>query len=573
MRIFLGVLFLPIATVLIAEYVLRSNVLQAPKPIGPLFVRLLDPYVAYRAVFLQRWSLLAVAFAGTVLLTLLFARRLVSAWHNQIIARLAGTSLDTSLETLSRRRFDLKSALAATPAGSYFVGRDIRNKPVYLSESDLDTHGHIMGHTGSGKTQSVLLPLMFQDLLRGKGLLFMDAKGSTENVLTLKAMAAATHRHRELKIFSLGDPESSHTYNPAYLGTRGDPIRAAERVFSVLELTHEFYGKQAQKFLRNLFVLLAGTGKAFHLQDIRQCIVHPKVLRHAMAMSDERRARVELESQLKSLGNRAVEALSGLDVALAQYDHPLLNVYQPDIVLEDVLNERQVVYFNLPEGEYPVLAPAVGKMVVQHIRSLGAARQRDRKAWDQSPFAVCIDEFADFAEPHVVKGLRKLRDARIQFRLSHQSLSDLEEVSPVFAQQVKANTRWKIMLFENDPDHLEKVANSYGTHTSVKKTVRFALGPLFTFINTGEVSNREVETYNIHPNRLKSLAPRGQGFLLLPDGITAVNLEPFPNLEVEDYALPRQPNGDGLNLSDVVMSMEPEGREVPPYVPCPAAGG
>jgi hypothetical protein len=70
-----------------------------------------------------------------------------------------------------------------------------------------------MGHTGSGKTRSILVVLILQDMWRGKGIAFMDAKGPSENVHMMKALAAVTGRTKDLKVFALAHPEWSHTYN------------------------------------------------------------------------------------------------------------------------------------------------------------------------------------------------------------------------------------------------------------------------------------------------------------------------------------------------------------------------
>jgi len=486
--------------------------------------------------------------ALVLIVALLLTRRALMWWHNTVIARVAGTDLHTTEHGFPKLRFDLLAELRRTPADRYFIGVDRNAKPVYLSEWDLDTHGHVMGHTGSGKTRSVLEPLMLQDLRKGKGLLFMDAKGSSENVQMMKALAAVTGRTPRLKVFALAHPDLSHTYNPVYLGKAGDPLAAAERVFSVFAMEQEYYRGQSKLFFYNLLRLLAGTGKAFNLRDVRLAVADDDVLRYCFEQSDDTTAKYEIEKQLRQLGRKRLETFTGLYNALADYDHPLLLAYDPDIVIDDIMNEQGVVYFNLPANRYALLAPAIGKIVLQHVQAVGSLRQIDRAAYDQTPFAVCVDELNRFAFPELVPSLAMLRDAHVQFRLAHQSLGDLEQVDEVFARQVKDNTRWKVFLFENDPDHLEKVSRSFGTRTAFKKTVRFSLGPLFTFLNTGEVSNREVEEFILHPNALKSLAPQGQGYLLLPDRLSGVSFEVLPRLDVPDHPLPRKPAAEGLDL-------------------------
>lgn len=60
----------------------------------------------------------------------------------------------------------------------------------------------------------------------------------------------------------------------------------------------------------------------------------------------------------------------------------------------------------------------------------------------------------------IIDSLNKLRDAHIQFTLSHQSMSDLELVSKEFAQAVWDNTRTKDLLAQDNPELCERMARS-----------------------------------------------------------------------------------------------------------------
>ncbi|MFC1610833.1 type IV secretory system conjugative DNA transfer family protein [Myxococcota bacterium] len=531
------------------------NIGKVPGGVGKLARQYLAWYLPAREFVTTHWMWLLPV--GLVLLVaLLFLFRAFLLWRNKLVAKLAGADLDIDIEKCGfpKKRFDLLNEVKRAPEGKYFVGCNPKGRPIYLTEWDLDTHGHIMGHTGSGKTRSVLEPLMFQDMRAGKGLLFMDAKGSSENVDMFKAVADLNGRRGDLRVFALAHPQWSHTYNPVYVTGLADPLVTAERVFSVFDLQHEYYRGQSKLFFYNLIRLLASTGLPFNLVDVRLCVADDVFLHYAYDLADDRAAKFEIDKQLKQLGKRRMETFTGLYNALAEYDHPLLNSYNPDIVIEDVMNERQVVYFNLPANRYALLAPAIGKIVLQHIKAVGAMRQISRARYDQNPFAVCVDELNRFAFEELVPSLAMLRDARVQFRLAHQSLGDLEQVSRVFSQQVQDNTRWKMHLYENDPDHLEKVCRSYGTRTTYKKTVRYKLGPLFTFLNTGESSNREVEALRLHPNQPKSLAPCGQAYLLQPDRVTGLNLEPLPRFAIPEYELPKNGVAAGLDLANLFVT-------------------
>jgi hypothetical protein len=76
--------------------------------------------------------------------------------------------------------------LARRPPGKTVVGVAPPKRlfgswqPVYLSERQRSAHRHVLGKTGSGKTQSVLLPEVVQDVLDGKGVVLVDGKGSDD---------------------------------------------------------------------------------------------------------------------------------------------------------------------------------------------------------------------------------------------------------------------------------------------------------------------------------------------------------------------------------------------------------
>ncbi len=131
-------------------------------------------------------------------------------------------------------------------------------RPVYLSAEERSMHRHVLGKTGSGKTTSILWPQVLQDALAGRGVLVIDAKGSTENAWTMRSIASACGRLADFLWFGLpawNRPELfSHTYNLVHVAPRsrdgagGDVLAMAERVFSVLDLGDNPYFK-TQAFL------------------------------------------------------------------------------------------------------------------------------------------------------------------------------------------------------------------------------------------------------------------------------------------------------------------------------------
>ena len=395
------------------------------------------------------------------------------------------------------------------------LGLDPARAPVLLSDRARSMHVHLLGQTGSGKTQSVIYPLLLQDAMRHRPVVFLDAKGSIENEEMLARIAAATGRSEELRIFTLNRDRRSQTYNPVYLTPSADPRAVAERVFSTFadEMDEPFYRMTQCEFFSHLVCALAATGKQICLRDALACLVDEDILFHALSQSSDASVRRQISAAISHMGDRYHQQVAGLRVALQRFADPRLNRYDPDIVLEDLLEGRGLVGFSLSANDYKFLARGVGIVVLQHLQQLGARRQQDRSL-DQRPLYVFADEFYTFAYEGFVDAVNKLRDAQIALLLSHQSLADLDRISPEYARAIWDNTRNKIVLYESDEELCSRLAGTLGTRKNVERTIRRSADAYLNEASMLEASSRQVDEYILHPSAVKSLASVGQAYLI-----------------------------------------------------------
>jgi len=542
---------------------------------------------------LHPFLLTALALSASALLLLAY-RTLLLLWHNEIVARLSGTKFVSEATTFPLAQVDLMQAISRRPPGHCFVGLTPTRRlwgqhwlPVYVSPRQRSMHRHVMGKTGSGKTLSILWPSVLQDAIDGKGVLVLDAKGSDENIRVMKGIAERTGRQEQLRVFALpawNQPQiASHTYNMVYVRPRtqtdpgGDPAATAERVFSVLPLgDNEYYNTQAQVMFTNLCKLLHGmvdedgNGLPFVIRDLMVCFRGigdvggwSRALDHCLETSLDRDAARAIRAQIRQLGADCKKCFSGIIGALDRFLSPTVNAYAPDIIIEDVLEKNLLVYVQLPANLFKIQAPALGRVILQDVQQEGSLRQVFRTTRNQRPFAVVVDEFYNFADLTIIDSLNKLRDANLEYTLAHQSLADLELVSKEFATAVWDNTRTKDILAQDNPELCEKLAKSIGTHQTVLKTVRMEQGDLFTSLITGDASSRLVEEYRLHPNRIKSLARCGQGYLFNDEGLHPICYGMLPALDAT-YPLPSndQMRACGLRLYEqyVVPYKEPNHR-------------
>ena len=583
------------ALVVALELAYRWALLLVSDPLRPLgwqFVEpALDRYTPVRAWTLTHTAVAATAAALVLAGALLGYRYALLLWHNHIVARLSGTYFRAEDHRFPSCEVDVLREVARRPPGHTFVGLSPRRsllgwrwRPVYLDERQRTTHRHVVGKTGSGKTHGVLWPQVLQDALAGKGCVVISGKGSDEEIGTIKAIARVAGRERDLRLFALpawNQPSiESHTYNMVWVEPRspgkpgGDPVVVAERVYSVLPLgDNRYYNVQAQIMFTNLCRLLhgmvdaSGHGLPFTMRDVAVCLkgigardlAWKSAFDHCAARSLDREAAREIDSQTDRLGHEIHKALSGLVGAVDKFQAPLVNAYAPDIVVRDVLEQNLLVYVQLPSNLFKIQAPSLGKVFLMDIQQEGSLRQVFRSTRNQRPFSVVVDEFGRFADLTFVDSLNQLRDANLQFTVAHQSLADLELVSREFANSVWDNTRIKDVLNQDNPALCEMVAKSIGTHQEVLKTVREARGPLFTSLATGEASTRVVESYRLHPNRIKNLARYGQGFLYTDSTLSPICYGQLPPLRAS-YQLPanRQDGARGLRLYERFVAAAPE---------------
>jgi hypothetical protein len=562
-----------------ALYAHRDGILAGAPLLGSGAAQVATWYHPLRDWLLAHATLVIAGAAIAALAMLVTYRWWLLIWHNEIVARLSGTRFRPEDLRFPVRPVDLLAEIARRPPGSSFVGLTPRRTwrgwswtPTYLSQTQKTMHRHVLGKTGSGKTLSVLWPSVLQDVLDGKGCLVMDAKGSDENVRTMKAIAALAGRAEQLRVISLpawNQPHLfTHAYNLVWVRPRtpadpgGDPAATAERVFECMPLgDNEYYNTQAQVMFTSLVRLLhgmvddSGHGLPFVVRDLLVCFrgigssgAWSRAFRHCLATSLDRAAALAVEAQVRQLGGEVNKCFSGIVGALERFTGEMVNAYAPDVVMEDVLQGNGLVYVQLPANLFKVQAPALGRCILMDVQQEASLRQVFRQR-NQRPFAVVVDEFYNFADLSIVDSLNKLRDAHVEFTLAHQSIADLELVSKEFTQAVWDSCRSRDVLAQDNPALCELISRSIGTHQVVQKTVRLQQGALFTSLNSGDASSKLVDDYRLHPNAIKSLARCGQGYHQSDEGMRPVCYGMLPPLQA-NYPLPRneQATARGLRL-------------------------
>ncbi len=458
-------------------------------PLGTFQRRLLVVFGALGTLFAA-----AVVFGGVVWVPLL-------AWDG---ADAAAVVKGRRLRVPSPGRFGIWRA-RADRRGTWFVGGSASSDgPLTIDPEERLTHAWVVGATGTGKTQSVLLPMLRSDILAGRAVVFIDGKGDRETRSALYRLAEGCGRGPDFRFFDLRRPAASCTYSPLLSGSANEQT---DKIMDALRWDNEFFRSQSQAVLLRTLRALKAAGEPYTIDDLSAALSDPRAFRTLAQLVPERQWTSELEpivSRWKEFQFETAGLRAQLDSLLMTDFGELLKAPRPTLDLAEAYRTRSIVYFALPVAKYRQTAPLLAKLIIGDLNSVAGMVQDGQLVREIA--SIVVDEFAAFAIPTFIDLLNKGRSAGMAITISHQSMrGDLASAGQGYVGQVADNTNVKICLRQSED--AEYVAGLSGTRAIVKLTHQTQTS--FLWENpTGLGSARDADEYNVSPNVVREL-PQG----------------------------------------------------------------
>ncbi len=127
---------------------------------------------------------------------------------------LSGTASQHLLESSIDLTSDHSPIGEDQKTGGFIIGFSTdTGEPIYIDDAHFVRHFFIIGMTGVGKTVLGLL-LMFQQIMRGGGLMFVDGKLDSTNIEQIWYYCQMAGRPHHFRVINPGDPANSHTSTP-----------------------------------------------------------------------------------------------------------------------------------------------------------------------------------------------------------------------------------------------------------------------------------------------------------------------------------------------------------------------
>lgn len=439
---------------------------------------------------------------------------------------------DSELKIRSSKPIKIKKGEKAYCLG-YIVDT---GKPLMLPMEDAVRHMSIVGQSGVGKTVFGQW-LMLQQMMAGGGIVFMDGKLDGDTLLEFQRMAAWAGRTQDVVVINPGNPDLSNTYNPILYG---DPDEVGDRIIGLIPSTEsqagaDHYKQTAKQAVTTLIRALQKTKLAYTFIDLVILLQSPsdlEALEHSLPQCPERtNLSIFLENykvpdkngEKKIDMKRLKETFGGIAGRLYSFGTgsfgDVMNTTSPECKLFDAMRMNKLVYVMMPTMGKPETASSFGKMFLGDARTAFSwlqALQAHQKP--NPPLLFFMDELGSYATPQLARPFEQNRSAGVILLPAYQTYSNLESVSPEFAQMVLGNTWTKVFFKPGSQETAVDSADMIGMETTVQDSLSVSGGQGASNKAAGSAteagaseneslgfSEREQETYRVSPDELKSL--------------------------------------------------------------------
>ncbi len=310
-----------------------------------------------------------------------------------------------------------------------------------LPLSDRFLHTHVVGPTGSGKSSSVLMPMLAHDLSNDHGVILIEPKGDLSRAAYQQALAS-----RRTVVFFDPDRPDCPRYNPL----SGPGAVAAEGLAwalnQVSEAGHPFYAVTSRVQL--IYAVLAVKdvlGADADLTSVVDFLRREGFRRDILAQLHDERALAYFRDQVGQLSARTAQEqrqglLNRLELLLLNPSIRRAIVGPPDFDWDTVLQYGWVVIAPLSLARLGESARILGTLL---WHGLAMAVYRRPLHQHTPPAFLYLDEFHQYVTPDLSDFLALARGYRTGLVLAHQ---DLGQLSPTLSAAILSNARQRILL-------------------------------------------------------------------------------------------------------------------------------
>ena len=351
-----------------------------------------------------------------------------------------------------------------------FLGLDLNrnNQPFYVKRSWLKGHIQVIGGPGTGKTESIIQPIWFQEMRRNVATIVLDGKASGRNVDRFYTIASSLAQAQDILYFNPAEPERSATYNPLLRGTVSE---VKQKIMTSINWTeHSPESRERLDSALDIFLrAMEETRTYFNLRELLEYFQS----RGYVGKQAERVNDFYVRNGLKEIFTNYPVFQSTLsffigilrDLFQSGYGQ-LIITDKPEIDVIDIYHGHKDCYFTLPMQQDENTTRFLGQLILQDIRH--CFHQIAMSGGDTSPEEglLIVDELAKFVSPHFLKVLEASRNVGVSVCYTDQSLTELDNptlgLSKVFIDQLAEQTNIVCCFQLGSQESIQMMLNRFG---------------------------------------------------------------------------------------------------------------
>ncbi len=313
------------------------------------------------------------------------------------------------------------------------LGHDASGKAVELSPSDRETHTHVIGSSGSGKSK-FLESMMRSDIQSQQGFCLIDPHGS----LYRDVLNFCSHRvsRREIVLLDLSDPKSIVGFNPFRKSAGDISTQAGSRISATMHAWGVANADQTptlERTLRLIYTVLLEQNLPFHFAQFLIDFNSHEIRKHLIEKIESPLIRREWEelqelkpkdwrSEILSVKNRLFRLLTSKTLTR------FFNSSGGVIDIADIIEKGKILLVNLAPSDHLSAenARVFGALLVNEFFEV-ARRRIAAPGRTLKPYYLYLDEFQTFVSLDITAMLDQVRKYKLFTVLAHQRFGQLDE--------------------------------------------------------------------------------------------------------------------------------------------------
>ncbi len=331
--------------------------------------------------------------------------------------------------------------------------------PIGLTLEERRRHTYIIGATGTGKT-TLLLQMIYQDILNGKGIAVIDPHGDlTERLLGV----IPKERIKDVVYFNPYDIDLPIGLNVLELSSTVNEVEKQREkdmiVSSLVSIFHKLYperysGPRMEHILRNtvLTALELDNPTLFTVYKLLTDINFRKqtiskltddVLKEFWKNEFEKQGSYQKAEQISPITNKLGRFLT------TTMTRRILVQNKSKLNFDEIMNGKKILICDLSKGKIGEdTSSFLGSLVIAKIQ-LAALKRIHIPEDERSDFFLYIDEFQNFATITFAQILSEARKYRLNTILAHQTIAQIED--PDLLKVILANVATVISFRTSNP--------------------------------------------------------------------------------------------------------------------------